>query len=163
MLRSRKSRRLAFVVAAFAVCTLSTSAVLLSEPEVSVAYRVPLPEGETPFLEAQDFIAAGQQVPGTHPALPVCPPAAPDPGFATAADVARAKAVVGRGPATCQIDRSTGVFQERPALPPVTGQVKPHFHLRTKPPGRSISHSGSTAYHWSGPATTSITSTESRV
>lgn len=104
------------------------------------------------FKTAADFVAAGKKVPGIHPTLPVCPPLAADPGFPKQADQARVvrQALDVAAPAVCQADRSTGLFQEYPLR---TSPAMPGGANTTKKTRRPM-HSGTSAYHWSGPATT---------
>lgn len=107
------------------------------------------------FKTAADFIAAGKEVPGMHPTLPICPRLPADPGFPRQADQARiarqARDVA--APAACQADRTTGLFQSYPqVLPPQPLPGGANKATKAKKT-RRLMHSGN-AYHWSGPAGT---------
>lgn len=105
-----RSRRL-LVVAATAVAGL-TAVVFGVTSSPGSAHRAQA-ASEPPFKKAADFIAAGQEVPGVHPTLPICPRLTPDPGFPQQPDqvrVARQARDVA-APAACQADRTTGLFQ----------------------------------------------------
>lgn len=123
--------------------------VLLALPSTGTAHRAQASPREPVFKTAQDFLAAGQKVPGTHPTFPVCPRPTPDPGFPPTVEqtrVARAALDVA-APAVCQADRSTGLFQAYPKSSTSQPSTAPKK-------ARRIAHSGVAAYHWAGPATT---------
>lgn len=144
-----RSRRL-LVVAATAVAGL-TAVVFGVTSSPGSAHRAQA-ASEPPFKKAADFIAAGQEVPGVHPTLPICPRLTPDPGFPQQPDqvrVARQARDVA-APAACQADRTTGLFQ---AYPRALAEPRPGGASSSKKTRRPM-HSGVAAYHWSGPATT---------
>jgi hypothetical protein len=137
---SVRPRRWVSLPTALALTTVLLAPLAL--PGTGAAHRARPSSGGPPFLTARDFLAAGQPVPGTHPTLPVCPPATPDPGLASAEAARQARSRVDlSAPAVCQVDRSFGVFQERPRPAAAAGR-------------RVLSHSN--AYHWAGPATRSL-------